>query len=392
LSKPNNQAASASPQDTAAPYPGLRPYRREERHLFFGRARDAALLCNQILAAHLTLFFGQSGRGKSSLLRTLLIPELEGEGSRIFAYDNWTPENPVAALAEALSEFIEGSEKILDESAYDDKAGGLESAPLVARVRTASRPTSDSILPALVRRLTVYDPRPLVIVLDQFEEFFVHHEKLIPAMRRELAALVRLAANDDVRIVVSLREEFLASLESFRRDIPGLFDSTYRLEPLTEDAVREAITEPARAFGALVDPALVDRLIADIEGGVKSTEQERALIGGADIELPTLQMVLKQLWEAASCDGRKQIDLGLYERLGGSRKVLADHVSKVMPRGHREQWLAARLLRHLAPSSGLKAAFSVKDLAVLENQSAQRVGPELDRLAAAGTRHRGRGR
>ena len=50
------------PMGLASPYPGLRPYERSEQSLFFGRDRDAELLANKVLAAPVTLLFGQSGR------------------------------------------------------------------------------------------------------------------------------------------------------------------------------------------------------------------------------------------------------------------------------------------------------------------------------------------
>src|SRR5262245_51569173 len=90
--------AVPSPKRTGSPYPGLRPFESNERDLFFGRDRDAELLSNKIFAARLTLLFGQSGRGKSSLLRTLLIPQLEREGARVFSFDHWATEEPLAAI------------------------------------------------------------------------------------------------------------------------------------------------------------------------------------------------------------------------------------------------------------------------------------------------------
>src|SRR5947209_4405114 len=86
------------------PYIGLRPYDRKERSIFFGRDRDARFLCDKIFASRLMLFYAPSGFGKSSLLRTLVIPLLEEESARAIYFDAWTSEDPTAALKAKLIE------------------------------------------------------------------------------------------------------------------------------------------------------------------------------------------------------------------------------------------------------------------------------------------------
>ena len=76
------EATSVAPNSPSieAPYVGLRPYDREERHLFFGRDRDAVLLCNKIFSSRLTLCYGPSGVGKSSSSEGPCHPTARGRG------------------------------------------------------------------------------------------------------------------------------------------------------------------------------------------------------------------------------------------------------------------------------------------------------------------------
>ena len=60
--------AAAELSEVACPYIGLKPFSEKERFLFFGREADAKRLVNKILSARVTLFYGPSGVGKSSLL------------------------------------------------------------------------------------------------------------------------------------------------------------------------------------------------------------------------------------------------------------------------------------------------------------------------------------
>jgi hypothetical protein len=374
----------AATAETISPYPGLRPFERHERDFFFGRDRDAELLSNKIFASRLTLLFGQSGRGKSSLLRTLLIPQLEAEGARVFSFDEWAVPEPLSILVERLGAVLqskEGKSVTADRAAAEPKSSGTKRRP------------KDGIVIDLLRRLTTYDPRPLVIVLDQFEELLLRHSSSIETARRELAALVR-DRDIDLKILISLREEFLAALEPFRRDIPGLFDSTYRLERLSAGSLADAIVKPASQLRVGVDGALVETLIRDLGGesvtavptsahapGNVSTKAPTAEVA---VELPMLQLLMAALWKEAIATKSQGITLDLYRTLGGWRRVLATYVEQVTPVSYRDRLLTARLLQHLAPSSGYKSSYSAEDLRAITGLDGDRIQSELYRLSRAG--------
>jgi tetratricopeptide (TPR) repeat protein len=370
--------------ESISPYPGLRPFERHERDFFFGRDRDAELLSNKIFASRLTLLFGQSGRGKSSLLRTLLIPQMEAEGARVFSFDEWAVPEPLALLAERLAAILQT--KAATFTAEDLAAAEVKNSGTKRRFK-------DGIIIDLLRRLTAYDPRPLVIVLDQFEELLLRHSNSIETVRRELAALVR-DRDIDLKILISLREEFLAALEPFRRDIPGLFDSTYRLEGLSAESLADAIFKPASKLGVTVDSALVETLIRDLErrsvaavpmpGDASGNASTHTATTEVAVELPMLQLVMAALWKEAVATNRQDITLDLYRTLGGWRHVLATYVQQVTPVSYRDRLLAARLLQHLAPSSGYKSSYSAEDLRAITGLNGERIQGELYRLSRAG--------
>ena len=370
--------------ETISPYPGLRPFERHERDFFFGRDRDAELLSNKIFASRLTLLFGQSGRGKSSLLRTLLIPQMEAEGARVFSFDEWAVPEPLSLLAERLATILQT--KTATFTTEDLAAAELKNAG-------TKRRSKDGIIIDFVRRLTAYDPRPLVIVLDQFEELLLRQSNSIETVRRELAALVR-DRDIDLKILISLREEFLAALEPFRRDIPGLFDSTYRLERLPAESLADAIVKPASKLGVTVDSALVETLIRDLErrsvaavptpGDAPGNASTYTATTEVAIELPMLQLVMAALWKEAVATNRQDITLDLYRTLGGWRHVLATYVQQVTPVSYRDRLLLARLLQHLAPSSGYKSSYSAEDLRAITGLHGERIQRELHRLSRAG--------
>ena len=62
---------------TGSPYPGIRPFRRDEAHLFFGRDRQIDAMLLRLHRSQFLAVVGTSGSGKSSLVRAGMIPELE---------------------------------------------------------------------------------------------------------------------------------------------------------------------------------------------------------------------------------------------------------------------------------------------------------------------------
>ena len=59
------------------PYPGLRPFNREEADIFFGREKQVHQLLDKLGTSRFLAIVGPSGCGKSSLIRAGLIPYLE---------------------------------------------------------------------------------------------------------------------------------------------------------------------------------------------------------------------------------------------------------------------------------------------------------------------------
>src|ERR1700723_4033787 len=90
------------------PFPGLRPFEAEEDHLFFGREKQTDELLRRLRSSRFLSVVGTSGSGKSSLVRSGLIPSLQS-GFMATAASSWgiatirPGEDPIGHLAEALN-------------------------------------------------------------------------------------------------------------------------------------------------------------------------------------------------------------------------------------------------------------------------------------------------
>ena len=74
--------AAAAQAARVSPYKGLAPYSAEDASFFFGRTRERDVVIANLRARHLTVVYGESGVGKSSLLRAGVLSELQQAGPR----------------------------------------------------------------------------------------------------------------------------------------------------------------------------------------------------------------------------------------------------------------------------------------------------------------------
>jgi hypothetical protein len=98
--------------DQSNPWLGLASFTEETRAYFFGRDEEVAELARRVQRKLLTLLFGQSGLGKTSILRAGLVPRLRGQGYcpiyvRI-AYGREAPE-PAEQIKQAIMQSAQRS-------------------------------------------------------------------------------------------------------------------------------------------------------------------------------------------------------------------------------------------------------------------------------------------
>jgi tetratricopeptide (TPR) repeat protein len=235
-------------------YPGARPFSDspEDRQIFFGRDADIDRLFERMLGARLLVFFGQSGLGKTSLLMAGVFPRLREKLFLPVPIRLNRPGAPANIVIEAVTDACEHAGATLTAGDPGD-AGGLWEF-----LRTSLIWQGDLLLTP-------------VLVFDQFEEIFTLRNA---EFRTELAAdlgtlasgippeRLRLADGrgverrarfgerpPEVKILLSLREEYLGALQELSGAIPGLFQERVRLAPLSENDARLAICKPAAARG-----------------------------------------------------------------------------------------------------------------------------------------------
>ncbi len=259
-----------------APYPGLRPFLRDESMVFFGRDGQIDDVLSRLKKRQFLAIVGSSGCGKSSLVRAGVLPALEsglmGElGSKWYVADMKPGDAPVTNLADALAKCgVFGSH-------WSDSPEAAALLPAVLR-------QSDKSLVNLVRQAQLPPHTNLLILADQFEEIFRFQQK-DPNEALAFVNLLLTSGHDKslpIYIVLTMRTDFLGECTNFPGLPEILNDSQYLCPRLTRDQLAEAIQSPAEVFNSRVEPALVTRLINDAEGNSD--------------QLPLVQHVLSRIW------------------------------------------------------------------------------------------------
>ena len=188
-------------------------------------------LLSRVVTCRTFVLYARSGLGKTSVLLAGLFPEL-----RKHDY------HPVYV-------------RTLNDPIGDLKAAVARECGLLA---------DDNSLRALLQQ--DWKGGPPVIVLDQFEEFFIRFRDQ-PAERAEFVREVAAIIGDesvDVRVIFSVREDHLAALDDLQRRLPRLFAQSYRLTPLTAFSVRDAIIRPLLKNEVPYDERLITRLVDEL--------------------------------------------------------------------------------------------------------------------------------
>lgn len=276
-------------------YPGLKPFDRAQSAVFYGRREDVVRLTNLIVQQRLVVLFSKSGIGKTSLLQAGVAPKLEQQNfAPVFIRLDKT-DAPLTATAGELLE-----KHPLRSDCHDN---------------TGERAGEHQTLWERMKRLE-FDldglPATPVVVLDQFEEVFTlgHSDASRRRFLTELADLVNEAMPEairadllqrfqkgdagltadimhwwerqpDLRVVISIRSDFLHLLDEISPLIPGILRNRYQLQPLNRKQAEEAIALPAESPGGpyasppfRFQQAAMDQIIDFLAGQGKEAVQQ----------------------------------------------------------------------------------------------------------------------
>lgn len=280
------------------PYPGLRPFERQESRIFFGREEQVDELLLRLKTHHFLAVLGASGSGKSSLVKAGLLPGL-AKGYMGEAGSRWS----IAEMRPGDQPFVRLAEGLLEDKAFRQAWGNDQAAFLAAELRRGARSLHE-----ILNQAPLPDGAKLLILADQFEELFRFREQQENQAAAFVALLLEACQHADIYIVITMRSDFLGAAADFHGLPEAINNGLYLTPRLTREQLHDAICLPAQLFGGSVDDTLANAL------------QNEA--GNDPDQLPLLQHALMRLWDN---DEDKHLTLAEYRDLNGLRGALNDH-------------------------------------------------------------------
>jgi hypothetical protein len=258
------------------PYIGPGSFEEKDRSRFFGRDEEARELSYLLIAWRAVLLYAQSGAGKTSLLQAKVVPDLVESGEM-----HVLPITRVSGSAEGGNVYVANA-----LAGLNLKAANLTDA--LASFFTETEDGEGQI--------------PHLLIFDQFEEIFTFRPEL-GSQRRAFFEQLRdcLAAYPKLGLLLSMREDYLADMDSFAGYLPDRLRTRMRMERLSDEQAEDAIARPAAGAGKPFDAGVARRLVNDLRrvqtsrtASASATNDGHAL--GNYVEPVQLQIVCRQLW------------------------------------------------------------------------------------------------
>lgn len=369
------------------PYKGLSPYSKADTDKFFGRTKDIQRIINSLLAWHLTVLYGDSGVGKSSVLGAGVIPALEEEANQNME-DYAVPKLAVVMFSPPKGNWQEDPLKSL--TAQIEEQITKQMGNIFFPIQPPKPKLSFvEMLEAWTKVLGGEDfDGWLFIILDQFEEYFQYHPKeeseggFITEFSKAL-----YQPNLHVNFLISLREDFYVNLNRLRGHIPSILDNCLHIEHLDKDEAEEAIKKPIERYynqqaapeqPVIIEQKLVDELLKAISYvKVKKTSenaQDGVAISEELISPPYLQLLMTRLWHEMEKNESHCLSLQTLTSLGDKKarnekdkiktaieNIIKQYIIKQMEAlSDREKEIAAKSFQYLVKRSKNKGIDSLQ--------------------------------
>ena len=338
-------------------YPGTRPFEAAEKHLFYGREREINDLTRLTILERLVVLFGKSGYGKSSLLQAGVLPRLATQE------EVWTPlpmrlgvyngqmspcqivvehlkrlenKEKAAENQEKTAENAQNTEGVFELKIQNSKSNAANTE-LNAQNTEGAFLDDGSLWRSFKKRQTLENSR-LLLIFDQFEEFFTYPLAQQKQFKMEMAELLYssmpqhiveefktspfeqrrfLARPMNIHVLFSIRSDKLSLLHSLKDALPAILHVRYELLGLSIEQARQAIQQPALADAASqnstsnftsppfdFEPEALDFMVE------KLSERQSEVLVEPQIEAFQLQIVCQEIEDKVIETGKKMVSKG----------------------------------------------------------------------------------
>ncbi|MDP1726251.1 MAG: hypothetical protein Q8M15_05670 [Bacteroidota bacterium] len=335
------------------PYPGLRPFQKEEASLFFGREKHIGEILRKLNTFRFVSIVGNSGSGKSSLVRAGILPGLENSEQKEWLICTMKPgKNAISGLSAGLKQTF-----------------NIQLPDTANLLNTLSKSKLGLVQ---VLRYAIPEGKKLLLLIDQFEELFrfLATETTDQKINEQFVDLLLGAISQKdvpVYVMLTLRSDFLGDCEQFLGLPEAINDGQFLIPRMNRQELELSITGPAALAGFKLSPRLVQNVLNDL--------------GNSHDQLPVMQHALMRTYDVwhLENDIYKPVDLEHYEKTGCMEKALSNHAEEAFAElnTERKQYLAACIFKTItvkgADNRGVRRPTSIKKLSQICSASVDEI-------------------
>ena len=327
------------------PYVGPRTFLREESHLFFGRERESSDLIALVASEQLLLFYAQSGAGKSSLINTQLIPNLEGKGYEVLPVGRVSGDISIGQDVENV--FVCNLLRSLVQQEINlERLAELSLTNFLAKLNHDDRGYfyDDTPIPEIPAE-GEFTVLRRALIIDQFEELISTHPESWEKREGFFHQLAQAMKDDPyLWVVLVMREEYIAALDPYAHLLPRGLRTRYYMQRLNRDAALSAIKNPVQDIRPYAQ-GVAEKLAEDL-CRIKMQNPDGTLNdqSGQYVEPVQLQVVCYSLWENLPMEGT-QITEGDLQEVGDVDHSLGRYYEERVKAVAAEKNVKERLIR-----------------------------------------------
>ncbi|MDJ0703093.1 MAG: NACHT domain-containing protein, partial [Leptolyngbyaceae cyanobacterium MO_188.B28] len=284
---------------------GLRPFNREDAEVFTQLQRERSLQeCIESITTatfRFGILMGESGCGKTSFLQAGVWPQLTHETSAYWGvYVRFSERDPIQTIAKALAEQLKAP---IEDILPQQKNRG-------------------DLVAVLTRAVAAAD-RPLVLLLDQFEQFFVHAPRAADQepFVQALADWYRSPDPLPVKILVSIRSDLLYQLSRLHQALGYALgpQEVFVLEKFTPTEAAKILAVIAKSERLEFESKFVEELAEDA-----LANREDGLISPVDLQ------ILAWMIERQREDELRAFSRVAFQKFGGVEGLLTRFLERTL--------------------------------------------------------------
>lgn len=361
------------------PFPGLRPFKIEESHLFFGREGQSDEVLLKLSKHRFVGVIGPSGSGKSSFIYCGVLPILYG-GFLTGRSTDWevVVTRPGAAPIDNLAQALLKADLVDKNLSEEDKQ--IKQTIISSLLKSSSVGLVETIMQFKGDKEKNY-----LILVDQFEELFRFKDSSNIQSVNETLAFINLLmeavnhADVPIYVAITMRSDFIGECSQFPELTRQINDSQYLIPQMTREQKRRAITGPVAVGNAEIAPRLTQQLLNDL--------------GDNPDQLPILQHALMRTWDYWSHYRdyeNEPLDIKHYEAIGTMAEALSMHANEAFEELDEEQQRVCEFLfkaiteKRGGGNYGIRRPTQLHEIAAIADTSEEKIIQVIEKFRDPG--------